>query len=444
MSSATVIRELSRFAKTTPASSQFAVDWLRKVPQNPNAVVCHPASTTAVADVLRWCSNHKVPVVPQGGYTGLVQGSVPHGSDIAVILSTRKLQDCAIDVSEQSMLCGAGLTLAHAQDSAAASGFSFPLDMGSKHSCTVGGNAATNAGGIHVVRFGSFRSNILAATAVLSCGSVVKAGNGLRKDNTGYDLKQLWVGSEGTLGVITDVAVALHPKATGRTTLRVQLADLREVDTLFSVARATFGPLLGAFEVIDAAGLGACGALEDDSVAVVAIVDVLEFADAPVHSQLEQFSATVPPNFDVRVAESGESQRRLWELRETLPVKLASMGPIYKFDLSFQREHFFDIVPKVREMVPPSVLVTGYGHFGDGNVHLNIVDRAGTQDAHIRGPVTDFIYSRTATLRGSISAEHGIGVEKKAAFHSLCQPQQLEMMRQIKQCFDPTGTMNPG
>jgi D-2-hydroxyglutarate dehydrogenase len=449
MKASDAVRKLSQLTHTAIAEPQFSVDWLRKVTPNPNALLCTPTSVAEVSTVLRWCAEHGVPVVPQGGNTGLVQGSVPRGDSTTVIVSTRRLTATKVNHDEQTMLCDAGVILESAQNLAEQQGFSFPLDMGSKGSCTVGGNAATNAGGIHVVRFGSFRSNILGLTAVLPDGQVLTMNKSLRKDNTGYDLKQLLIGSEGTLGLITSLTVALHPLPSNRTTLKLLLPSAACVERAFAVSKRCFGPSLGAFEVMDAAGLDAVstGDVQKCRASFTVILDVLEFGQQlPADAALEAFASQVSSDTDVSVATTPSQQARLWEIREGLPVKLAGAGRIYKYDLSFSRSDFFTVVYEARVMLQAceGVVVTGYGHFGDGNVHLNIVDTTKQHHDFIVGAVTDFIYNRTAQLQGSISAEHGIGWEKKPYFLASAPPHEIEMMRSVKRSFDTNGIMNPG
>jgi D-2-hydroxyglutarate dehydrogenase len=427
------------------ATMPFATDWLKKVVANPNVVVCQPQSTPEVTGILRFCNREHIPVVSQGGNTGLVQASVPHGTEPAVILSTRRLNSIAVNTAEQVVICGAGCILQEAQRAAAQEGLVFPLDMGSKGTCTVGGNAATNAGGIHVIRYGSFRSNIVGLEAVLANGDVIDELRTLRKDNTGYDLKQLMIGSEGTLGVITRCAVALHPQPHSTTTLKCSIRNVDDLLHTFEVISKLLGPALGAFEVMDAEGLRSTGCSHDET-SFTAVVDVLHYGCQ--HDVLPLLASSLRESVEAEVAQNGMRQREMWSTREDLPVRLAALGPIYKFDLSLARRNFFGVVDVARRCARvhnvDDIVITGYGHFGDGNVHLNVVDPTKLHTDFICTTLTNTIYEFVVHHNGSISAEHGIGHEKKKTFLKTTSPETLQLMRLLKHVCDPNNILNPG
>jgi FAD/FMN-containing dehydrogenase len=354
------------------------------------------------------------------------------------------MQNVSVEPHERAVHCEAGAVLERVQHAAAASGFVFPLDMGSKGSATVGGAAATNAGGIHVVRYGTFRSNILGLRAVLANGDIIDRRSHLRKDNTGLDLKQLFIGSEGVLGCITDITVALHPAPSSVLTISMRCATVKSIQEALGRLASACGPCLGAFEVMDREGLNQTGTPADAEYTVVS--DVYGYGATSVDDLLK---IVADSGVDAEVADSETKRRRLWATREELPVRLAKLGDIHKFDLSLDTTHFYDVVEVARRELERAgarddVVVTGYGHFGDGNVHLNIVDKARRHKALITDRIATAVYDFTVGISGSISAEHGIGVEKKAVFHRSARSENLALMRAVKGVCDPLNLMNPG
>lgn len=450
------------------ATEAFNTDWLRKV-RGGASLVLLPTTTDDVSRVLKYCHAHKLPVVPQGGNTGLVQGGVPRANTDEVVLSLAQMTaPCDISKGTMSANCGAGVVLETLQQAAKREGLHVPLDLGARGSCTIGGNVATNAGGLHFARYGSIRSNVLGLTAVLADGSVLDLATTNRKDNTGYDLKQFFVGSEGTLGVVTQVNLKLYPAPRSSTVAVIALPSFDAVLAAFDAAQRSLGPVLSAFEIMDAEGLTAVGSTVDGAAvppggfaALVEVHSAAECATDELARFTEALEAASVPLGATAVAGSAADEARLWTLREEHPVKLAAVArrnagagsAIYKYDLCFALDDFYRVVASTRDFVqrnapatvdPSSVVVTGYGHFGDGNVHLNIVDTTGAAKAFILGPVGDHIYEATNRLGGSISAEHGIGVEKAARLAQAKPAAHLHLMRQVKELLDPTNILNPG
>lgn len=450
----------SRASNAAETLEMYNRDWMRQVQGN-SALLLSPATTAEVAEIMSYCNAHKIAICPQGGNTGLVFGSNPVHDE--VILSTERMNSApTINPDTMSTTCEAGVILQLLQQEAKAQGLLVPLDMGSKGSCFIGGALSTNAGGIHFARYGSMRSNCLGLEVVTPQGQILDLMSSLRKDNAGYDLKQLFVGSEGTLGVITKAEVKLFPYPKSSQVVLLHVKDFQDVLRTFSCATRTLSECLSAFEVMDAESLS-CAALPqfpfEDVKGSFSILVETHGADS--NHDFEKLGSFVEACEGGKIqilgqvlSQSEEQTRKLWSLREELPVKLAQAGTIYKFDVSFPLPQFYDVVEYVRgvargggefNLPDTEVVIVGYGHFGDGNVHLNIVDRT-------RGKHTDALkkilypgaYEFTAKARrGSVSAEHGIGLQKRDYMSLSRSPEVIQVMRQLKGMMDPNGILNP-
>ena len=439
----------------------WEVDWRRRWHGRALAVV-RPASTAEVAAVLRAAARHGATLVPQGGNTGLVGGGVPDGSGSQLLLSLTRLNRIrAIDGDNLTLTAEAGCVLQSVQQAAAARGLMLPLSLAAEGSCTIGGNLATNAGGTQVLRWGNARQLCLGLEVVTAEGEVWDGLSGLRKDNTGYDLRDLFIGSEGTLGVITAATLALQPQPAAITTALAACAGLTQCVALLNLARQRLGSGLTGFEVMNRLSLdlvarhfpnlrqplpGAPWTVllqHSDS-------DDAASARARFERLLEQ-ALTDGCIDDAVLAESMTQAAALWHLRESIPLAQAEQGPNIKHDISLPVSSipgFVEATDAALVRAFPGVGLVDFGHLGDGNLHYNVQAPEGTPAeaflAEHESAVNALVYDAVSAHGGSISAEHGIGELKREELAARKSPVALALMRQIKQALDPHGRLNPG
>ena len=421
--------------RLAPDVAPYEVDWTGRV-RGTALTVALPRSTDEVAAVLTTCARHGAGVTVRGGGTGLVAGAVPDGT---VVLCTTELTALG-PVEDGTVLAGAGVTLAALQAHARAAGWDYGVDMASRESATLGGTLATNAGGLHVVAHGTTRAQVLGVEAVLADGSVVRRTDGLVKDATGYDLAQLLVGSEGTLGVVTAARVRLVRPPRGRETAVVGLPDVAAAVELVGAVRRR------------AQGLRAAELLLDDGVALVR--DELGLAPplrAPVLLLLEAEAGLAEavadaPVLDVAVAADAADAARLWAVREGMTEAIARLGtrlgPPHKLDVSLPLRAlapFLADLPAVVSAASDGSTTHVFGHVGDGNLHVNVLGPPPDDDA-----VDDAVLRLAARHGGSIGAEHGVGRLKRRWLHLSRTPAELAAMRAVKTALDPTGLLGRG
>jgi FAD/FMN-containing dehydrogenase len=441
--------------------SAYEVDWRKRWRGKALAVV-RPGRTDEVAALVRLCAQHGASVVAQGGNTGLVGGGVPDGSGRQVLLSlTRMNRVREIDAANATMTLDAGCVLKAAQEAAAEQGLLFPLSLAAEGSCTIGGNLATNAGGTQVLRFGNARDLCLGLEVVTAQGEVWDGLTGLRKDNTGYDLRDLMIGSEGTLGIITAATMKLHPLPAVQLTAFAACIDLRGCVALLLLARRHLGASLTGFEVMSAPALALVAKhfpqLPRPLPATPWTV-LLECAEAesealarPRFEALLQAALEDGCIADAVLAESVAQARALWHVRESIPLAQAMEGPNIKHDIALPVSAIVEFVQQTDAALQaafPGSRVINFGHLGDGNLHYNLQAAPGVAaqdflDAH-EGAVNRIVYDAVVARGGSISAEHGIGALKRDELRERKSPVALAMMRAIKQALDPNGTLNPG
>jgi FAD/FMN-containing dehydrogenase len=443
------------------ARAPHLTDW-RKLYTGRAAAVVRPASTEEVAAVVRRCAEARIPIVPQGGNTGLVGGAAPHEAGTEIVLLTDRLSRIReVDPVGNTVTVEAGVVLQDIQQAAAEADRLFPLALGAQGSCHIGGNLATNAGGLNVLRYGNARDLVLGLEVVLPDGRVWDGLSGLRKDNTGYDLKHLFVGSEGTLGIVTAAVLKLFPQPRQVMTAMLAVADPAAAVSLLHKAQEASGGQLVAFELVPKFAI-------DLAVAHVEGVEnpvggdtgwyvLLEFATPSTESAfidaLEQF---VEKTFEEELVVDGtiaanEAQRAgLWRLREAIIEAQDRAGAQLKHDVSVAVAKVPDFIAEataVAEAEEPGVRVVAFGHVGDGNVHLNLVQPEGADGAAFMArsdALSQAVYDVVVAMGGSISAEHGIGRLKKADLAARKSPVALDLMRKIKRALDPDGLMNPG
>jgi FAD/FMN-containing dehydrogenase len=443
----------------------FLTDWRGK--WNGRALaVAQPDDSEGVAAILRWCHVHDVPVVPQGGNTGLAGASVPDQSGGALVLSLSRLNRIrAIDPLNCTMTVEAGCTLQQVQDAAREAGRLFPLSLAAEGSCTIGGNLATNAGGVQVLRFGNARELCLGLEVVTPEGELWNGLRALRKDNTGYDLRDLYIGSEGTLGVITAAVLKLYPLPRARVAAFVAVPSPQAALALLGQARERLDAGLTAFELISASCVdlvlrhvpGTRRPLNSDSpwYALIEISSALDDsqATASMEALLEQaFEDEVVT--DAALSTSLVQFEALWALRENISEAQAAEGKNIKHDISLPISSIPEFIEHtdaaIRERFPEVRLVV-FGHMGDGNLHYNVspaADRTGPEHAaafmELEQPLNRLVHDAVAQCGGSISAEHGLGVLRRDEAARYKSDVERKLMRAVKQALDPKGLMNPG
>jgi len=448
------------------ALAGYERDW-RKRYHGRSLCVVRPGDAGEVAAVVRRCAREPgVSIVAQGGNTGLVGGGVPDASGRQVLLSTKRLRAVRrIDVDNQTLTVEAGLTLQEVQAAAAAAGLLFPLSLAAEGSCTIGGNLSTNAGGTQVLRFGNARELCLGLEAVTASGELWSDLQGLRKDNTGYDLRDLLIGSEGTLGVITAATLRLFPQPRAGVTAWASCRRLRDAVALMRRLRADFDAELVGYEAMNAASLAlverhfpalraplptAAGApgwsVLVELASAHAAPALRERAESALAAALEAGEAV-----DIAVAGNEQQARTLWQLREGIPLAQAAEGLNIKHDVGLPLSalaDFVDAADAALEAVAPGARHITFGHLGDGNLHYNLqappgADAAGFLAAHEQA-VNDCVYELVARFGGTFSAEHGIGRLKRGELAARKPAAAVAMMRAIKTALDPQGLFNPG
>ena len=415
-----------------------------------------PASTEEVAEVVRLCAKKNVGIVPQGGNTGLCGGAIPDSSGSQLILSLARLNRIrSIDVEDFSMVAEAGCVLAALQEAARAVDRYFPLSLSAEGSCQIGGNLATNAGGINVIRYGTARQQVLGLEVVLADGSVIEGLRSLHKDTAGYDLKQLFVGSEGTLGIITAATLRLYLLPGETTTVLMALPDAATAVTLLAQMRASLGDQIESFELMSRFALE----LVERHIAGTSIPFDLagdwfvlaEVATGDRPERIETFLAEAVEAerlLDAVIAKNIAEAETLWRARHAISEAQKHEGPSIKHDISVPVSRMQLFLQRCAERLraqEPTARPVIFGHVGDGNLHYNLtVPEEVAGDAARVARVTETIYELVAELGGSFSAEHGVGVTKKAFLRQYRGAVELELMRRLKTALDPQGILNPG
>ncbi len=440
----------------------YEQDW-RKRERGRALAVVRPADTTQVAAVVKACAAAGVSLVPQGGNTGMVVGSTPDASGTQVVLSLTRLNRVrAVDGANLTVTVEAGCVLQTLQEACEAQGFLLPLSLASEGSCTIGGNLATNAGGTQVVRYGNTRELCLGLEVVTAQGEVWDGLTGLRKDNTGYDLRHLFIGSEGTLGIITAATLKLYPLPAAQLTAFAAVPSLDAAVQLLGLAHQHLNAGLTGFEVMGDFALGLVRKhFPQQNVPFAGMAPycvVLENSDHESESHARaQFERLLEAALeqgcvlDAVVAENLAQAHALWHIRESIPLAQAQEGLNIKHDISIAVSRIPDFVREADialQSVCPGVRLVNYGHLGDGNLHYNVQAPEGA-DAEVflatqESVINAAVYALVEQYRGSISAEHGIGSLKRDELEHYKSPVALQAMRAIKQALDPHNLLNPG
>jgi FAD/FMN-containing dehydrogenase len=442
--------------------SAWERDW-RKRAQGLALAVVRPANTQEVAAVVKACAEANVSIVPQGGNTGLAVGSIPDNSGQQVVLSLQRMNQIrSLDTANLTVVAEAGCILQQVQEHVDQAGYLFPLSLAAEGSCTLGGNLGTNAGGTQVVRFGNTRELCLGLEVVTPQGDIWHGLSGLRKDNTGYDLRNLLIGSEGTLGIITAACMKLYPQPAAQLTAWAAVPSMEAAVSLLGLAHERLGAGLTGFEVMGQFALSLvdkhhpqlrvplfketpwCVLLENsdhesEAHARVGFEGLMETA-------LEKGWVT-----DAVVAESLSQAQSLWQIRESIPLAQATEGLNIKHDISVPVSRIPQFVAETDALLQskiPGIRLVNFGHLGDGNLHYNVQAPAGADGpAFLKNheeEVNTWVFDQVKAFNGSISAEHGIGSLKADKLIHYKDPTAMAMMKAIKQALDPQNIMNPG
>jgi FAD/FMN-containing dehydrogenase len=450
---------------TTPADMQpYLLDW-RKRKQGVALAVAEPSTVEGVAAVVKWCAANGVVVVPQGGNTGLSGGATPEPAELAVkpavVISLKRMNKIrAVDVLNNTLTVEAGCILQNVQEVASEAGRLFPLSLASQGSCTVGGNLSTNAGGVNVLRYGNMRELCLGLEVVTAQGEIWNGLRGLRKDNTGYDLRDLFIGAEGTLGIITAAVLKLHPLPAARQVAWLALESPDVAQELLALAQAKLGAALTAFEIMSEMAHSLVIAhvptarrpLADISPWYVLMEVVDSHSEESCNSALQAlleaaFEASLVT--DAVVASSQAQFKAIWALREDISEAQASEGKNIKHDIAVPVSQVANFIRVTHALVAdafPAVRMVTFGHMGDGNLHYNVsppLDQAHDEFLQNQDAINLIVHDSVARFNGSVSAEHGLGTLRRDEAARYKSEVEMDLQRRLKAAFDPLGTMNP-
>ena len=439
-------------------AAPYLTDWRGNYVGRAIAIV-RPANSEEVAAVVNLCAETSTPIVPQGGNTGMVGGGVPDNSGAAIVLSLKRMNKIReIDLANNAMTVEAGCILQTVQMAALEQNRYFPLSLAAEGSCTIGGNLSTNAGGTAVLRYGNARDLVLGIEAVTPDGRIWNGLKALRKDNTGYDLKHLLMGAEGTLGIITAAVLKLFPQPRQTCTAMVAVADPAAAAQLLGVIQAAMGDRLTGFEMMSRVCLEHVVTYFPATVEPFAEKHrwqvLVELTDTqPGSALLDAFATALEPALengialDAVIASSQSQARAMWTIRENIPHAEKSRGKSVKHDISLPISHIAEFIARgdaaLKDALPMGEVIC-FGHLGDGNLHYNLSFPGAAQTPDEAGEANRIVYALLDELHGSISAEHGLGQLKRDEITRHKSVVELDMMRMIKKALDPKGIMNPG
>lgn len=434
-------------------------DWMRKY-KGQTKLILKPASTEEVSKILQYCNTNMLAVVPQGGNSGLVGGSVPVFDEIIINMS-RMNTIRSFDEISGALVVDAGCILEPVDEFLKKKNYIFPLDLGAKGSCQIGGNVSTNAGGLRLLRYGSLHGNVLGLEAVLPNGTIMDDLTIMRKNNTGYDLKNLFVGAEGTIGIITGVSILCAQRSNAVNVAYFGLDSYEKVQETFREAKKQLSEILSAFELMDGKSQEVVFKITknqrplENEYPFYCLIETSGSNSEHDNEKLSNFLEYVLDKdivSDGVLAQDDSQAKNLWRWREGVPECLGHWGGVYKYDLSIPINDLYALVEDVRDRIEeaaligetdqfPVVTVVGYGHMGDSNLHLNIATRR--FDKKVEDILEPYVYEWVGKRNGSISAEHGLGLAKKKYIGYSRSDTMIKLMKQIKNLYDPNGIMNP-
>ncbi|KAH7915389.1 hypothetical protein BJ138DRAFT_1077596 [Hygrophoropsis aurantiaca] len=458
-----ILSTLPPNSTSTDDLASYNEDWMGKYHGQANTVL-RPRTTQQVSEIVKWCAKRRIGIVPQGGNTGLVGGGISLQKEI--VLSLGAMSNVrSFDPVSGILVADAGCVLESLSEYIAPHNHIMPLDLGAKGSCQIGGNISTNAGGLRLLRYGSLHGTVLGLEVVLPDGTILDQLSTLRKDNTGYDLKQLFIGGEGTLGIVTGVSILTPPAPQASNNVFLALPNFNNVLPLYQTVKRQLGEIMSAFEYIDRTaydmgishGLGPildAGEVGDSQCFVLVETSGgnQTHDEEKLNGLLESLLSAEQPLINTGVLSQSPSQfASIWAFREGLTECCQKEGKPYKYDVSVPLADFQKVVDAIRERMISKGLygdhaiskVMGYGHVGDGNLHMNVIAKHGYRP-ELEEALEPYIYEIVASHKGSVSAEHGIGSMKTHALHYSKSDVSIEWMRKIKQVFDPLNIMNPG
>ncbi|PQA87726.1 FAD-binding oxidoreductase [Hyphococcus luteus] len=438
-------------------AAPFLSEWRSRWPGKA-ALIVAPASTEEVAAVVKYCSENGIAITPQGGNTGLVGGQIPQGHEI--LLSLKRMRKVrAVEPLNNTMTVDAGVTLADAQEAAEEAGRLFPLSIGSEGSCQIGGVISTNAGGVNVLRYGNTRDLVLGIEAVTPSGEIWNGLKRLRKDNTGYDLKQLFIGGEGTLGIVTGAVLKLFPQPAEKVTVCAGLDSAEDAVALLSLTQTATGGQVSSFELmaricIDIT-LKNIPQTRDPLAAAHPFYVLTEFSSAQrgLREVVEEVLGEAMEQGlikDAVIAENETQAHDFWRIRHSLSEAINGEGLGARHDVSVATSDipaFLEKAGAAVKKIAPDARIVPFGHIGDGNVHYDIIGPEGSAKdvlEPVRPDIESAVYDVIGSFSGSISAEHGVGRHRRDSIAKRKSAVEMEMMRAIKQALDPKGIMNPG
>jgi FAD/FMN-containing dehydrogenase len=431
--------------------SQRRVDWLSGESCRAGAIV-RPGSTAELADVMRMCHAAGQPVVAHGGLTGLVHGGEAEPDELVVSLERMSAIE-SIDPVGGTMTVQAGAVLQRVQEAAAEHDLQFALDLGARGSCTIGGNISTNAGGVRVIRYGMMRQQVLGLEAVLADGTVVSSMSPMLKNNAGYDLKQLFIGSEGTLGIVTRAVLRLHPRMISERTALVACPSFDGVTGLLRHMGRELGGSLGTFEVMWRNHYALLTEESDRNTPPLAVrwpyYAIVESLGSDDAANTAQFGAALESALeaglieDAVLAQSDAQRQGIWDIREDIEGLIQHLAPLFTFDVSLPIPDMPLYAEELERAICkrwPHGRSVVFGHLGDGNLHVSV--SVGDNEPATRRAVEQIVYGPLAELGGSVSAEHGIGLEKRDYLALSRTPEEIALMHTLKQALDPKGLLN--
>lgn len=436
-------------------------DWMRKY-KGQSKLVLKPKTTEQVSQILKYCNEKKLAVVPQGGNTGLVGGSIPIFDEIVIsVANLNKIR--SFDNVSGVLKTDAGVILENADNYLSDEGYIFPLDLGAKGSCHVGGVVATNAGGLRLLRYGSLHGSVLGLEVVLPDGTIYNSMDSLRKDNTGFDLKQMFIGSEGTIGIITGVSILCPARPNSFNVALLGVSSYEAVQKVFVESRKELGEILSAFEFMDGSSQILAGRhlntphpIESQEFPFYILIETSGSNKEHDDEKLENFLGNQMESGLVEdgiIAQDEAQVKSLWTWREEIPEASTMGGGVYKYDVSLPLKDLYGLVEAISERLEeeglvdmddtskPVVKAIGYGHVGDGNLHLNVCVREYSK--RIEKVLEPFVYEWISKHKGSISAEHGLGFQKKNYIGYSKNDTEISMMKSLKNHYDPNKIMNP-
>ncbi|CDW78252.1 d-lactate dehydrogenase mitochondrial precursor [Stylonychia lemnae] len=420
------------------------------------SLVLTPQNEKQIQEILKYCNEKKLAVVPQGGNTGLVGGSVPLQDEI--VISTKKLNKIIdFDPITGILTCESGCILEVLQNHVKSFGYMMPLDLGAKGSCMIGGNLSTNAGGIKFIKYGSMHGNTVGLNAVLPNGTLLDSTQGLRGSQKGFDLNHMFIGGEGTLGIITKCQILCHPLPTSRQVSLIASDDFEQILACLRHAKRELNDTLSAIEFMDYESVKFSldyfkieNPIRERNYKYYLLIEASSNSCQDQLNQqfLEMLEMMGEQNMyqDAALCESESQIETVWKIREGISMATANNGFTVKFDVSLQSQDFADIIDKTQDLIGSKAIMIGHGHIGDGNLHLNCTIKGFDNKEllkELQKQLEPFVFDYINDKKGSISAEHGIGLQKVNYLPQSKQKEQIQYMKMIKNAFDPHGIMNP-